>query len=408
MDIDAFLEDEKDKMEKSSGPKVVIKQDKLSIKSNSIPDQIDKLKVLLSKNQFKEAGDLYMQVKERFSNLTKVQIEEKNFIHKSLSNINEELTAQLSNLMAETDKKTQMIENLLGKSENYLNEGKLEVADELYKQIKQFFQQLPDVFSEKKLRLENKILNFFSRLSIENSKKIITDFERKKSEINSLLDQAFKEVEQTRLDLARKRYIKINQLYGTLPEGFIYEKLMMYKRILRLYNEAELSLEIKELSSELADIEKQIEGSPMSISSSGAAPIPKSVQASGMLPTPSTPKLGSAGVSSGVSSGIPKPGSVSSVQTPSQVPSPGKESKVSDLPKPNAPEAPHVQEVPKANNVSNVNSDKFNKPAYITKNEITKEHLENPPPMIEVPSQKSGMDVPPEPKKKGIFGFGKK
>ena len=159
MDIDAFLEDEKDKMEKSSGPKVVIKQDKLSIKSNSIPDQIDKLKVLLSKNQFKEAGDLYMQVKERFSNLTKVQIEEKNFIHKSLSNINEELTAQLSNLMAETDKKTQMIENLLGKSENYLNEGKLEVADELYKQIKQFFQQLPDVFSEKKQLVENKAVS---------------------------------------------------------------------------------------------------------------------------------------------------------------------------------------------------------------------------------------------------------
>ncbi|MBI3032966.1 hypothetical protein HYY69_05820 [Candidatus Woesearchaeota archaeon] len=367
MDIDAFLETEKDKMEKSAGPKAVIKQQGLSIKSNTIEDQLDKLQQMLAQNKFKDAGDLYMQVKERFTNLTKTQIEEKNFIHKKLSQLNEALTIQLSQVMVDVDKKAQMIENLLMKGEGYLKEGKLEVADEMYKQVKQVFDQLPDVFLEKRLRLENNIMNFFSRLNIENAKKMLENFERTKKEVQGLLDHGFQQVQVGRLDLAKKDYLKINQLYSKLPSGFMYDKLMLYKQILKLYNEAELNLEIKALSSELAELEKAMAGS-------SSAPKPSAI-----------PPPGSAGT-------IPVPLSKTATNPPA--PKPGITQNVSEAPsKPGA--APSAPITP-------------SKPVFKVNNEITPEHLENPPQMQEVPNQAKKLEVPPTPQKKGMFGFMKK
>lgn len=381
MDIDAFLDTEKDKMEKSAGPKAVIKQQGLSIKSNTIEDQLDKLQQMLSQNKFKDAGDLYMQVKERFTNLTKTQIEEKNFIHKKLSQLNEALTIQLSQVMVDVDKKAQMIENLLVKGEGYLKEGKLEVADEMYKQVKQVFDQLPDVFLEKRLRLENSIMNFFSRLNIENAKKMLDEFERTKKEVQGLLDHGFQQVQAGRLDLAKKDYLKINQLYSKLPSGFMYDKLMLYKQILKLYNEAELNLEIKALSSELADLEKAMSGSsstpkPSTIPSPGSA---------GTIPSPiskpTAPPAPKSGITQNVSEAPSKPGAAPLSSSLKDAPP--------AAPTPTAPITP-------------------SKPVFKVNNEITPEHLDNPPQMQEVPNQEKKLEIPPTPQKKGMFGFMKK
>lgn len=383
MDIDKFLESEKDKMEKS-GPKAVIKPQGLAIKSNTVEDQLDKLQQLLTQRQFKDAGELYMQVKERFSNLTKTQIEEKNFIHKRLSQLNEELTAQLSQVMTDVDKKASMIENLLVKGEGYLKEGKLEVADEMYKQVKQLFEQMPDVFLEKRLRLENNIMNFFSRLSIENSKKLLTDFERTKKEIQSLLDHGFQQVQVGRLDLAKKDYLKINQLYSKLPAGYIYDKLLLYKQILKLYNEAELNLEIKALSSELAELEKAMPGSTPKL---GAMPTPGGKVASIPSPTP---------VPSSSAVPPPKPRLDEAPLKPMPTPTPTLA--------PTSPTASRNTPIPSTPAPSTAPQ----KPVFKVNNEITSEHLENPPQMQEVPISTQKLEVPPTPKKKGMFGFMKR
>ncbi len=383
MDIDKFLESEKDRMEKS-GPKAVIKPQGLAIKSNTVEDQLDKLQQLLGQKQFKDAGELYMQVKERFTNLTKTQIEEKNFIHKRLSQLNEELTAQLSQVMTDVDKKAAMIENLLAKGEGYLKEGKLEVADEMYKQVKQLFEQMPDVFLEKRLRLENNIMSFFSRLSIENSKKLLNDFERTKKEIQALLDHGFQQVQVSRLDLAKKDYLKINQLYGKLPAGYIYDKLLLYKQILKLYNEAELNLEIKALSSELAELEKAMAGSTPKPS---AMPTPggKTSPLSSPTPAPSSNTVPP-----------PKPKLDEAPSKPVAIPSPTPAPASSTVP-PNAP----IPSVPSPSVAPQ-------KPAFKVNNEITSEHLETPPLMQEVPMPVQKLEVPPTHQKKGMFGFMKR
>jgi len=252
MDIDEFLSLEGGKFDKSSAPKAVIKggNDEGSSKESPMIEQIDKLRELLQRSKFKEAGDLYLQVKEKFGKITKQHVDEKTFIHDELSDINDKLTQSINQQFTEMNKNKEMIENLIIKAEVALQQKDLVQAETLHNQVDVLFKTIPEIFTEQRLTLENKLINLTSKLTLEKTKRTILDFETRKKEIEVLLDQAFNHINIGRLDLAKKVYLQINKLYEFLPHGFIYDKLLLYKKMLRIYKEAELSLEIRALQAE--------------------------------------------------------------------------------------------------------------------------------------------------------------
>jgi hypothetical protein len=293
MDIDEFLSSEAGKFDKSAAPKAVIKSgdDESSSKESPMIEQIDKLRELLQRNKFKEAGDLYLQVKEKFSKITKQHVEEKTFIHDELADINDKLTQSINQQFAEMAKNKEMIENIIIKAEVALQQKDIIQAEALYKQVEVLFKAIPEIFTEQRLTLENKLLNISSKLTLEKTKKTIAEFETKKKEIEVLLDQAFNHINVGRLDLAKKVYIQVNKLYESLPHGFIYDKLLLYKKMLKIYKEAELSLEIRALQAEekaQASLQASLSGaSQISQSASITAPSPmisSKIAAAGQAP----------------------------------------------------------------------------------------------------------------------------
>ncbi len=250
MDMDEFLNTESVKFDKSS-PKAQIKsgEEGSSGAGKDLPliDQIDKLRELLQRQKFKEAGDLYLDVKKKFSQITRQHIEEKTFIHDELADINEKLTQTMNLQLEEMNKNRLLIENVLAKADVLLQQRDLAQAEALLKQVQEQVKKIPDMFTEQKLTLDNKILNLSSRLILDKTKKTIADFELKKKEMEILLDQSFSHINVGRLDLAKKIYIQVSKLYESLPDGFLYDKLQLYRKMLKVYHETELSIELKAL-----------------------------------------------------------------------------------------------------------------------------------------------------------------
>ena len=298
MDIDEFLNAESGKFDKSAAPKAVIKAGEESNKDSPLVEQIDKLRELLQRNKYKEAGDLYLEAKQKFAQITKQHIEEKTFIHDELADINEKLTVSINQQLLEMNKNKEIIEGLLQRGELSLQQKDIMQAEAILAQVEALFKNIPEIFTEQHLTLENKMLSLKSRVSLEKTKKTISEFESKKREIEVLLDQAFNNINIGRLDLAKKVYLQINKLYESLPVGFIYDKLMLYKRMLKIYHEAELSLELKALQ-----VEEKLQASiSTSVPRQGiAAPSP--------MQAPQAPKVMTQSAAE-----IPKPSTQSSSQ----------------------------------------------------------------------------------------------
>lgn len=271
MDIDEFLDIESAKtgttgilpVKKESGAK---KGSQVSIQ-----DQIGLLRNALEKNDLKKAGDLYLEIKERFTNLAKQQIEEKRFLHDELDDMNNALSSKMESMLQDTAKRIKEIEVLIAKGNAYLSEGKLATAEQIMRQAKELFDRIPDAFSEKKMQLDGVIMNYSAKVAIEKSRSLMYDFAAKKAEIGRLITEGFGALKAGSTAVAKSIYHKINSVWATLPDGFVYEKLMLYKNILRLYKESELGIEVIAMGQQPYPAGKGSAASPLTTPKTGAS-----------------------------------------------------------------------------------------------------------------------------------------
>ena len=235
MDIDEFLSTEAEKSEQMSGKGH--KEDFYT--DRSIFEQIDKIKDLIKQKDFKEAERVYYVVKESYANLAHQQEQERSKMHREITIINKQLMDNLATLKSEVDKQSEIILQLLTKAKEYMVQRDLKKANSLYIEIRQIFKVLPDAFAEKKMALENEILTFYGNLVNEFNKEAYKHLREKELGINKHINAALQYVKQGKIEPAKKEYTIINQLYTELPDGFLYEKTMIYKKILELFKLAE-------------------------------------------------------------------------------------------------------------------------------------------------------------------------
>jgi hypothetical protein len=297
MDIDEFLSTEAEKSEQMSGkgPKEDFYTDR------SIFEQIDKIKDLIKQKDFKEAERVYYVVKESYANLAHQQEQERSKMHREITIINKQLMDNLATLKSEVDKQSEIILQLLIRAKEYMAQRDLKKANSIYIEIRQIFKVLPDAFAEKKMALENEILTFYGNLVNEFNKEAYKHLREKELGINKHINAALQYVKQGKIEPAKKEYTIINQLYTELPDGFLYEKTMIYKKILELFKLAEsgaAGIKGEELGLPAAEITEK-EMPELGIQSSQKVIATK---AKSNLPPIPKPKLSSTPPSSGVAS----------------------------------------------------------------------------------------------------------
>lgn len=235
MDIDEFLEAEGAGEGKGARKELVEKQAPEFLSDLSIEAQIGKIRELLQANRYKEAEKIYFMVREQYATLAKRQEEMRRKVHRELTAINKELLEHLNQLKGEIEQKTMIINDLLLKAGEYMQRGNIEKANQLYLEVRQIFKQIPDAFAERKMLLENQILTFYSKLVTEFNKKNYGKLLEKRDEIMRHVEIATNHMNLGNVEQAKREYQDINRLYNELPEGFLYEKTLIYKRILTLH-----------------------------------------------------------------------------------------------------------------------------------------------------------------------------
>lgn len=236
MDIDEFLESEGTGGEDKGGRKELVeKQSAQFITDLSVEAQINKIRELIQAKHYKDAEKIYFMVKEQYATLAKRQEEARRKIHRELSAINKELLEHLDIVKKDMEQKTLIISDLLQKAQQYMLKGDTQKANQLYLQVREIFKQIPDAFAERKAMLENQILIFYSQLVNEFNKKNYGKLLEKRDEIMRSIEIATNYVKLGNVEQAKKQYQQINKLYNELPDGFLYEKTLIYKRVLALH-----------------------------------------------------------------------------------------------------------------------------------------------------------------------------
>ncbi|MFA6888676.1 MAG: hypothetical protein WC254_04220 [Candidatus Woesearchaeota archaeon] len=249
MDIDEFLESESPGEAKPGRKDLVEKQAAEFISDSSLDGQLAKIRELMQARKYKDAEKIYFTVKEQYALLAKRQEEARKRLHRELMAINKELLEHLNRLKEEMGQKALIINDLLMKARQYMQKGDTDKANQLYIQVREIFKQIPDAFSEQKMLMENQILSFYSQLVNEFNKKNYGKLLEKRDELVRHIEIATNDIRLNQVDHAKKEYMDINKLYNELPEGFLYEKTLIYKRILALYQfiEEGVSADIPEL-----------------------------------------------------------------------------------------------------------------------------------------------------------------
>jgi len=236
MDIDSFLDTEQKTNPQpapQNAPEKVQPLDEGD--EETVGGLIKLIKSNMGQKKYDVAEKLYIKAKEMFAEEAKRQQEEQNRIYSELENINREMVHGLSLLRQEAERKIAILQQLVVKANERLAAGELPTANQLYKQIDEIFSSLPEVLPEMKLKLETDIAHLHVQLSSKNNMLASSEFRTKFSNIRNLLGFALNHVQKGNMGEAVQLYHKINKLYDEMPPGFLYEKAMLYKEILKLF-----------------------------------------------------------------------------------------------------------------------------------------------------------------------------
>jgi hypothetical protein len=164
-------------------------------------------------------------------------------LKKNLERINEDSSS--------AQVKINNIKELLLEIRNKIAQNDILVAKEIHHQITDIFDIIPDDFSELKNELKKDISAIEATLIpkiVEFQKK---DFERKKNIIMISTNNARKFVKDKQLSSALNEYRRCQELYHSLPEGFMKEKIEIYITIVELYKELLILAQISNLQNQL-------------------------------------------------------------------------------------------------------------------------------------------------------------
>jgi hypothetical protein len=229
MDIDDFLDKEKPKP--SSEPK----EAQADPPKGDLYTQIESIRSLMLEKKFEAAEKRYVEVREQFNQWMKTKTEEQNKLYNALVGINRDMVTGLNQLKEETEKNIGRVYELLGRVQDYVNQGKIDLAQQLFTETESIYNGMASIIPDKKMKLEHDMAGVRVALNSRLGMVAASDFQAKFKNIHAMLTYAFELIKRGQVVEAGAMYTKINELYDTLPSGFLYEKALLYQQILRLH-----------------------------------------------------------------------------------------------------------------------------------------------------------------------------
>lgn len=143
------------------------------------------------------------------------------------------------------------IKQLLLDIRNRMNSNELITAKNIFATIGDIFELISDDYLEEKNDLRKDMTGIESQLLTKLADFYKKDFERKRRIILMSMSQAKQFLKDKNVEGAVKEYRRCQQIYYSLPDGFIIQKIEIYEEIIELYKEVLISAQINNLENKL-------------------------------------------------------------------------------------------------------------------------------------------------------------
>ena len=173
-------------------------------------------------------------------------------LYADITKIGYEIKKTLSIMPSRINNEKTNIRRLIGSAKNELKSKNYGEALKLYSQIITMRNNIPDTFFEEKKELNREILPFYAELAEQIDMKFARDFNDSAAKANSLVSGSFSSIGKNDIMNARKSYEEALEIYKSLPQGFLVQKIEIGNRLIALYKELSIMIQIETLKQQLS------------------------------------------------------------------------------------------------------------------------------------------------------------
>lgn len=245
MDIDEFLDKETQAAKKEDDKGVFVTQPYAGFKDAKPPELPDAGK----------AGNLEALEKNyigMWDRISKDKFGWSSSLYADIAKTGDEIKKTLSIMSSKMNTEKMSIRKLIGSAKNALERKNYGEALKLYSDIISMRNDMPDAFFEEKKELNREILPFYAKLAEQIDIKFIEDFNDSAAKADSLIRDSFSGIEKNNIADSKKFYEGALEIYKSLPQGFLMRKIELGNRLIALYKELSILMQIENLQQQLS------------------------------------------------------------------------------------------------------------------------------------------------------------
>lgn len=213
----------------------------------------------IKKNDIFSATKAYDEIEGLYKEIPEGYLDEKTKLQNSILQLQEKLISKKRTIFfIDLQNKTKEIHSNLNKIKNSMMKGKIAESIDIYQKVREIFATLPQGFLPEKTDLQNRILDVYRQILYNKTNAKTQEVTQKSKQIDDLLKTIPNFVAKNDIGSANRVYEQVEQIYKSLPEGFLIQKSELQNKILKMSEE--IAKRLDALSSKDFDIKyKRIE-----------------------------------------------------------------------------------------------------------------------------------------------------
>ncbi len=249
MDIDEFLDRELSELDLATDNHDTENIEDMQSKEDFEPSSMfSSIRSLLVKGSIDEAERIYIELWRALLNQKlKWNVE----MYEQLASVSKEFIKEINRRYSEIKKKSDDIHELIRKARSSLKEGGKDLPYKIYSQVIEINNSIPNVFFEEKKIIQDQVALFYEELRNITDNELIKRVSQLVMNINSLIERINFSIGSGNFYNAVSDYNKCLPLYSQVPEGFLKSKALLGIRILEIYKNISINMEISSLKQQI-------------------------------------------------------------------------------------------------------------------------------------------------------------
>jgi hypothetical protein len=140
---------------------------------------------------------------------------------------------------------------LISRGRISMKEGKKDMPLKIYAQIQEISNSIPNVFFEEKRKVQEQVMDYYGEITSASDTELVKKVEALAQEVAQLIDKIIFYMKSNDLANASSSYDKCLQIYNQIPEGFMLSKSRAGIRLLDIYKNLSIQMQIANLQKQL-------------------------------------------------------------------------------------------------------------------------------------------------------------